>query len=285
MDEKTRMALAEALLPVVRAAGAAILRIRAEGFETRFKDDASPVTGADLASEAIICAGLSRLGIPIPVVGEEHAGISGLSEVAAEDCFLVDALDGTREFVAGRSEFTVNIALVEKNFPTMGIILAPETGKLFLSIGMGLAFEQLRDGSRRNLGSAHRIADEQIVVLASRSHLDAKTRALINRLEPCTLRQCGSSLKFALLASGEADLYPRLAPTMAWDTAAGQALVEATGGVVVRPDGSRLTCSRAQGLRNEGFVAARTEEMALRAIGLIGTSERSEPGHDRSICP
>lgn len=247
MDEKTRMALVDALVPVVRAAGAAILRIRAEGFETQRKGDASPVTGAELASEAIICEGLSRLGIHIPVISEEHAAVSGLPEVvAAQDCFLVDPLNGTKEFMAGRSEFTVNIALVQKNISAIGIILAPETGRLFFSIGMGLAFEQLPDGSRRNLGSANRIADEQPVVLTSRSHLDAKTQALVNRLAPCTLRKYGSSLKFALLATGNADLYPRLAPTMAWDTAAGQALVEAAGGAVVRPDGSRLTCSLVQ---------------------------------------
>jgi 3'(2'), 5'-bisphosphate nucleotidase len=269
MDVQTRMALTEALIPIVRNAGTAVLNIRDKGFETRFKEDASPVTEADLVSESIIVEGLSGLGISLPAISEEHVAAAGMSDAVPPVYFLLDPLDGTREFVTDRPEFTVNVAMVENSVPTMGIILAPASRRLFFAVGTGLAFEQMQDGRRRNLGPLNRATREMLIVLASRSHLDAATRALVKRLEPCILRRRGSSLKFVLIADGKADLYPRLAPTMAWDSAAGQVLVEAAGGVVVRPDGSRLTCPPAQGFRHEGFITARSAEVASASVRLL----------------
>lgn len=252
------------LQDLVDCAGRAILSARARGISVVEKPDGSPATAADLVSERILTSELSRRFPEIPILSEE-------SSFAESDfgCphrfFLVDPLDGTRDFIAGRDEFTVNIALVEDGQPVFGMIGAPATGRLFMGVASVGAFERRNDGSLEKLICRGEPRDS-LVVLVSRSHLDAASRQALLRLPSHVLQPLGSSLKFALVAAGEADLYLRLGPTMAWDTAAGHAIVEAAGGVVLSEQGSRLEYLPAHGLRNPGFVASTSMEYARLVV-------------------
>lgn len=161
------------------------------------------------------------------------------------------------------------------------MIYAPAIGRLFLAARRGEAFEEESDRGTRKLCCANSGRRKRLIVLASHSHLDNATKLLISKLQPHITRRLGSSLKFALIAAGEADFYPRLAPTMAWDSAAGQALVEAAGGAVLRPDGSRLGYAMANGLRNEGFIAASSEALAQEE--LRRSLERPATPRERTI--
>jgi 3'(2'), 5'-bisphosphate nucleotidase len=271
MDSTAQIHMAKQLLPVVERAGSAVIQIRKNGLRPRLKDDASPVTAADVACERIIKSALSNLYPAIPMIGEESFSSIRVQTFGPKYCFVVDPIDGTREYIEGRDDFTVNVALVADGFPTMGIIYAPVSGRLFFAAG-GQAYEceaHMGDQSLRRVRSDTVVVRTEPIVLASRSHCDDRTRALIDELRPGLVRKLGSSLKLALIATGEADLYPRLAPTMTWDVAAGQALVEAAGGLMLRPDGSRLSHSIAEGWRNSGFIAARTPALAERALELI----------------
>jgi 3'(2'), 5'-bisphosphate nucleotidase len=271
MDAVAQIDMAKQLLPVVKNAGNAVIQIRRNGLAPRLKDDASPVTVADLACERIIMSALSNLYPAIPMIGEESFSSRRVQPRRPKYCFVVDPIDGTREYIEGRDDFTVNIALVADGFPIMGIIFAPVSGRLFFAAG-GSAYECDAHKDQSPLRPVHgdaAVVRAEPIVLASRLHRDGKTTALINELQPCWVRRLGSSLKLALVATGEADLYPRLAPTMTWDVAAGQALVEAAGGLMLRPDGSRLSHSVAQGWRNSGFIAARTPALAERALKVI----------------
>lgn len=266
MDNQERRDLAMALIPVIRTAGMVVLTMRAKLLQTTLKPDASPVTAADLESEAIIRDALGRICPTIPIVGEESFQPGQLPAHELSSYFLVDPIDGTKEFIAGRQDFAVNIAIVERGFPTLGMVFAPAIGRLFLADRPGEAFEEETDRRLRKLRCGELSSRKRLIVLASRSHLDDATKSLMSGLQPHVTRRLGSSLKFALIAAGEADFYPRLAPTMAWDSAAGQALVEAAGGVVLRPDGSRLGYAMAHGLRNEGFVVARNAALAQEGL-------------------
>lgn len=224
-------ALAEALIEVSLAAGRVILDIYAQPFDVSLKADDSPVTEADRRAEVLILDALGRLAPGVPVVAEESAAAGHLP--ATGGCFfLVDPLDGTKEFIRRSGDFTVNIALVEARRPILGVVYAPAVGRLFVG-GADGAFEvELADGR----AGAHRpirvrtLPAEGAVLLTSRS---SSARTLAGYRPPCPVaghRLVGSSLKFCLIAAGEADLYPRLGPTMEWDTAAGDAVLSAAGG-------------------------------------------------------
>jgi 3'(2'), 5'-bisphosphate nucleotidase len=235
-------------------AGAAIMAVRAAAsLGTRAKADDSPVTEADLAADAIIRAGLAAALPGFPVVTEEAAE----SHLATppERFLLVDPLDGTKEFVHGEADFTVNIALVEGGVPVRGVVHAPAHGRLWITDRDGASWEEdPHAGTRRRLrvGSPD---NDALVVVASRSHRDAALEAWIAQLRVARSAAAGSSLKFCLVAAGEADLYPRLGRTMEWDTAAGQAVLAGAGGVTLRlPDLAPLTCGK-PGWENPHFVA------------------------------
>jgi 3'(2'), 5'-bisphosphate nucleotidase len=271
VDSTAQIDMAKQLLPVVKNAGNVVIQIRKNGLRPRLKDDASPVTAADVACERIIKSALSNLYPAIPMIGEESFSSIRVQTPGPRYCFVVDPIDGTREYIEGRDDFTVNIALIADGFPTMGIIYAPVSGRLFFAAG-GQAYEceaHMGHQSIRPVRGDTVVMRAELIVLASRSHCDDKTRALIDELRPGLVRMLGSSLKLALIATGEADIYPRLAPTMTWDVAAGQALIEAAGGLMLRPDGSRLSHSIAEGWRNSGFIAARKPALAERALELI----------------
>jgi 3'(2'), 5'-bisphosphate nucleotidase len=239
------------LTDIVSRAAAAILTVQPGDLNRREKADRSPVTAADEASNALILGGLARLAPGIPVVSEEASKPTELGH----RYFMVDPLDGTREFLAGRDEYTVNIALIEDGVPVAGVMAAPKRGLIWRGV-VGNGAERLAVPP----GAAADAARERVTVhtrprptsglrvMVSRSHLNEATAAYVARQSVAERIPCGSALKFCLLAEGTADLYPRLAPTSEWDVAAGHALLLAAGGDVVRPDGSPLRYGKADHL-------------------------------------
>jgi 3'(2'), 5'-bisphosphate nucleotidase len=210
--------------------------------DVRRKTDGSPVTSADMAAEAAICEGLQRLAPEVPIISEEQASRDKPAAIRSGSYFLVDPLDGTREFIAGRDEYTINIALMTDGAPLFGIICAPALGDLWRGI-VGRGAERLSIASRTEPPIPIRTRSRpksEAVVMVSRSHLEARTKSYVDGLPGAKLVQSGSSIKFCRLAEGSADLYPRLAPTHDWDIAAGHAILKAAGGCVAAPDGTPL---------------------------------------------
>ncbi|RIY00025.1 3'(2'),5'-bisphosphate nucleotidase [Aureimonas flava] len=229
-------ALVDPLADLALEAGARVMAHYRPDVAVSRKGDGSPVTLADCEAEAVILAGLRRIAPAIPVVAEEEAA-AGRVPAACARFFLVDPLDGTREFIGGNGEFTVNIALVEDGVPVLGVVLAPATGRLFAG-GPSGAWRRDADAPRRAI--AVRRAPPALTVVGSRSHGSPETERFLRELPVGGFAACGSSLKFCLLAAGEADLYPRFGRTMEWDTAAGDAVLRAAGGRVTTCDGRPL---------------------------------------------
>ena len=208
--------------------------------DVRAKADGSPVTAADEAAEATICAALGRLAPEVPVISEEQAARKKPAAIERGSYFLVDPLDGTREFIAGRDEYTINIALMTDGVPVLGVIRAPALGLTWRGVAGRGADRIDGDGAKPTPIHARPRPAREVAILVSRSHLDARTRAYTDGFPQAKLVQSGSSLKFCRVAEGLADIYPRLAPTHDWDIAAGHAILEAAGGSVTAPDGSPL---------------------------------------------
>jgi len=253
------MSLLDAMIEAARIAGDEVLRIRGAGYVVHSKADESPVTAADQAAEAIILAHLARAAPGVPVVAEEAAA-AGAAPVVAGRFFLVDPLDGTKEFVAGRDEFTVNIALVEDGMPVLGVVGAPALGRMFAGdVARREAFElRAVAESPEPVRLPLRVRATPVggpVAVASRSHGSEATEAWLASAGVSARVSIGSSLKFCLLAAGEADVYPRFGPTMEWDTAAGHAVVLAAGGAVRETDGQPLRYGK-PGFRNPSFIAS-----------------------------
>ncbi len=246
-------ALADALMPTVARAGAAIMEIYEGGFTVQHKEDDSPLTLADLESQRIILAALSDLTPDVPVLSEESAEQPWSERRHWKDLWVVDPLDGTREFVKRNGEFTINIALVVDHEPVLGIVSAPALGLTYWGASGVGAFTRHRHAAH---GSIHvSPPQDPLRVVGSRSHANPDTARYLDRLAPHVLTGIGSSLKFCWLAEGKADLYPRFGPTSEWDTAAGQALLEAAGGHVTRPDGHPLRYNCRETVLNGDFVA------------------------------
>ncbi len=251
-------ALLHSLTALAHEAGAAILDIYARPDQgERKKNDASPVTDADHAAEAIILAGLRKLTPDVPIVAEEEVAAGRMPEVGAGPFWLVDPLDGTKEFIKRNGEFTVNIALIENGVATLGVVSAPAQGVLWRG-AKGHGAERLPDGGAPSAMSVRRPPAQGFTVFASRSHsvfsqLDIWLRN--NAIPVAERKQAGSSLKFCLIASGEGDIYPRFGPTMEWDTAAGQAVLEAAGGEVIDDSTRQPMRYGKPGHRNHWFVA------------------------------
>lgn len=253
----------EQLLIVMRdlalQAGARIMQVYdGPDFDVRSKSDESPVTVADEAADAIIAAGLRAAFPDVVLITEEQADSHALT---AQTFLIVDPLDGTKEFVQRRGDFTVNIAYVEQGVPVRGVVYAPAQGRLFYTLADGTSVEETggpfapgQPGARRALRVA--VPDNAaLMVVASKSHRDQATDDYIAKYRVKDSRSAGSSLKFCLLATGEADLYPRLGRTMEWDTAAGDAVLRGAGGHVVRfDDHSPLTYGK-PGWDNPFFIA------------------------------
>jgi 3'(2'), 5'-bisphosphate nucleotidase len=243
--------LLDELAGAAREAGEAILMIVRRGFDVEAKHDRSPVTEADRAAELVILAALARAAPGVPVIAEEEVA-AGRIPAHGETFFLVDPLDGTKEFVRGGDDYTVNIGLIERGVPKLGVVLAPATGRLHSGlVGEGAWLDEGQ--GRRPICTRSR--GEKITAVASKSHLNQET---IDYLEAavgtCGYISVGSSLKFCMVAEGEADIYPRASPTSEWDTAAGHAVLLAAGGLVDGPDGRPLGYGKSTFL-NRAFVA------------------------------
>src|SRR5437667_7451027 len=253
LDRNAAAALIEPLTEIVIRAGAAILAVNRAAMKVDGKTDGSPVTEADLAADRIIAEGLVQVAPDIPSLSEERAEPAALPH--KESFFLIDPLDGTKEFVAGRNEFTVNLALVTEGKPLLGIVGAPALGLVWRGlVGRGAerlsvvnmsvkAIEPIRTRPFPPLGKPWTAA-------VSRSHGDARTEAFIDRRPGATRAQLGSAVKFGRVAEGEVDIYPRLGPTSEWDVAAGHAVVTAAGGKVTDSEGAEVHF----GLGREDFI-------------------------------
>ncbi len=231
--------LVSALVPTVIEAGTLILEVRQRGHSVERKSDLSPVTEADRAAEVIILKSLARIAPSVAVIAEE-AVAAGRIPVVGREFFLVDPLDGTKEFINGGDDFTVNIGLIRNNVPALGIVYAPATGSLYAGVSGQGAWKADVDNGRPGARVPIHVRpapDGPILVVASKSHRTPETDAFIEKYDVENLVSAGSSLKFALVAAGEADLYPRMGTTMQWDTAAGDAVVRAAGGKVMTMDG------------------------------------------------
>ncbi len=238
--------------------GEAIMEIyQREDMGVREKDDASPVTEADEAADRLISAGLRAEFPDLPLVTEEQSATHNLD---VKTFLIVDPLDGTKEFVKRRGDFTVNIALVEDGVPTLGVVYAPAKKRLFLTAVTGGVTEETGDLDAENPGSTKPVQVSTpdmsaLRVVASKSHRDQATDDYINRYDVADSVSAGSSLKFCLVATGEADFYPRLGPTMEWDTAAGHAVLNAAGGKVVEKETHETLAYGKTSFRNPFFLA------------------------------
>ncbi|MDX1919069.1 MAG: 3'(2'),5'-bisphosphate nucleotidase CysQ [Candidatus Caenarcaniphilales bacterium] len=251
----------DALNQIAYQAGEAIMKIYEgdkAGFEVEYKDDRSPLTIADRLSHELIEAGLKKLHPEIPVLSEESDHVAYTIRRSWSKLWLVDPLDGTKQFVARQGEFTVNIALIEENKPVLGIIYSPTTQALYYAAKEKGAYRVLGDGEPERLPSKHTPLPGELKVIGSRSHVSAEFEAFVNeqreKYESLELVNIGSSLKFCLIAEGKADIYPRFGPTMEWDTAAAQIIVQECGRNIYHAEtGNELTYNK-ENLLNPGFI-------------------------------
>ncbi len=251
--------LLEVMADVAVEAGRAAHKVYRGSFEVQRKADHTPVTEADHAAEAIILARLRGVAPGVPIVAEEEVAAGRLPAIGSE-FFLVDPLDGTKEFIQRIGDFTVNIALIRDGDPVLGVVYAPVTSGLYIGdvvTGIALRAHQPTDSSQVAPREQIRVRTppaQGATVVISRSHSTPETETYLTHYKVAERVSVGSSLKFCLVASGQADLYPRLGPTMEWDTAAGHAVLVAAGGSVLAPGGAPLTYGK-PGLRNSFFIA------------------------------
>lgn len=252
----------EKLVPVMRKlaleAGEKILEIyNSDDFEVKTKSDESPVTEADEAADALISAGLRAAFPDVTLITEEQAASHDLK---ADTFLIVDPLDGTKEFVKRRGDFTVNIAYVENGVPLRGVVYAPAKGRLFITDAEGQSYEEIGPFDVAKPGAQEKITvstpdNSALMIVASKSHRDQATEDYINKYAVKDSKSAGSSLKFCLVATGEADLYPRVGRTMEWDTAAGHAVLLGAGGDVVRFDNHAPLTYGKEDYANPFFIA------------------------------
>lgn len=254
-----RESLAMELANIASLAGAAVMKIYQDGFDVINKDDGSPLTKADLAADEIVAQGLKALAPDIPVLSEESAETVDPKSLG-DLFFVVDPLDGTREFVSHNGDFSVNIALVEHGIPIVGVVYAPAHSKMWFAGDIAYAAKvtpgrTVDPSSIRTINTCAK-PRKPVRAVASRSHRDKQTDAFLLKLPKCDTVAIGSALKFCLVAEGDADVYPRYGPTMVWDTAAGVAVLQAAGGMVEDEDGAPLRVHHGEnGWRNGAFTA------------------------------
>lgn len=242
-----------ALEPIARAAGDAILAIYRQPFAVEYKQDESPLTAADQGAHEVIVQALTRLTPDIPVLSEESDAETMQARLGWSRYWLVDPLDGTKEFVSRNGEFTVNIALIEEGRPVWGLVYAPVLDRLWYG-GKGMGAWRVADGKCETIQTLPHQEGAPWRVVGSRNHLSQETLDYLAPFGEIELVSMGSSLKFCIIAEGGAELYPRLAPTCEWDTAAAQAVLEGAGGSVTQLDGSALAYNKPD-ILNPWFVA------------------------------
>jgi 3'(2'), 5'-bisphosphate nucleotidase len=251
--------LARLFAGIASDAGVAVMEVYESNFETRTKADYSPVSDADERAEEIILARLEKALPGIPVLAEERAAREGVGEQVADAFLLVDPVDGTKEFVQRKGDFTVNIALVVEGAPVAGCVFAPARREMYFGGREARLIEDFAPGSSVGEGrvlKTRAYPDGGLVAITSSSHLNDQTKKLLARLPIASQTAIGSSLKFCWVAAGKADVYPRWGPTMEWDTAAGHAVLETAGGRVLQPDGAPFVYGKgAKGFENGPFIA------------------------------
>ena len=245
----------DSVIRIAESAGQAIVQVyESRSLETRLKADQTPVTLADKAAQDLILASLSSLPSQLPVVSEEAESIEYETRISWPAFWLVDPLDGTKEFIAGYREFTVNIALIVSGEPILGIVHAPALQQTYYGTKGGRAFRKTKEGSHEAIAVRHKSSDEPLRVVASRLHRSPALERFLSELRDVETFSAGSALKFCWIAEGRADLYPRFGATMEWDTAAGQCVVEAAGGCVTDLRGEQLRYNKPN-LRSPSFLA------------------------------
>lgn len=240
------------VITITKQAGEKIMQIYQKDFSVEYKEDQSPLTEADLTSHHLICYRLSKLYPDIPILSEESADTFKLADENA--CFwCVDPLDGTKEFIKKNSEFTVNIALIQNQKPILGVIGLPANNIVYAAVTGEGAFK-LQGGKELQKIRVKPQVPDKLTFAVSRSHLDDYTKALINEYQAQML-QAGSALKLAYVAEGLVDVYPRFGPTMLWDVAAGQCVIEEAGGQVLWADNQQPMTYNIHQMRNDSFIA------------------------------
>jgi 3'(2'), 5'-bisphosphate nucleotidase len=279
MSEVSAPSLLHEIETIALAAGRLILEVRQRGASVHHKGDGSPVTAADQFAEELIARELQRIDSSIPIVGEEAACTGDFDGASERTFFLVDPLDGTKEFIRGRADFTVNICLVVDGRPQLGVVGAPARGELFsgngsVSYKCQLSHDQtIRERSRINTAAP----SDLLSAVASASHENAETKDFLDRLSIGKKLSIGSSLKFCLVATGEADIYPRFGTTMQWDTAAGDAVLRGAGGCTLTCDGGELEYGakypETKALQNPHFVSFGGSAEELRELLRVSALE------------
>ncbi len=256
---KEREALARLFAAIASDAGVRVMEVYNSDFETRTKADYSPVSDADDRAEEVILARLEEALPGVPVLAEERASREGVGGTEWDAFLLVDPVDGTKEFINRRGDFTVNIALICHGVPIAGAVYAPARKEMYFGGAQAQLIENFSPGETLREGRTlmtRAYPAEGLTAITSASHLDDRTKAFIAERKVAGQTAIGSSLKFCWVAAGKADVYPRFGPTMEWDTAAGHAVLSAAGGCVIRPNGSPFVyCKSAEGFRNGPFIA------------------------------
>ena len=260
MTEIDLESLAKTISDIAVEAGRAILGIYQQDFEVVQKEDESPLTQADLASHRIICDALALLTPDIPVLSEESANIDFDQRAGWFQYWLVDPLDGTKEFIKRNGEFTVNIALIRNHDPVLGVVHVPVSGIIYTGLVGKWAGRSMPGESMEHIGIRLPCADP-VIVVGSRSHANPSLLEHLGKIGEYELVSMGSSLKFCLLAEGQADFYPRLGPTSEWDTAAAHAVVLAAGGKIITLDGKPLRYNTKKSLLNPEFLVIADESI------------------------
>jgi len=245
------------VLPIAKAAGQKIMEVYedVENFNVETKDDNSPLTRADKEANKVICDSLERLSQKYPIISEENKEIPYSERKNFEYCWMVDPLDGTKEFIKRNGEFTVNIALIHNNKSIAGVVYTPVLDEMYYGIKDQGAYKVSIDKTKKLHATIYHPEEKALSIVCSRSHLNEATQAFIDDYnEPLKVSK-GSSLKFLILASGDAQVYPRLAPTMEWDTAAAHIIVEEAGGSIVKADDGQAMQYNKEDLLNPHFVA------------------------------
>jgi 3'(2'), 5'-bisphosphate nucleotidase len=249
-------ALIEPMKMVSLLAGRAIMDIYTQDDRgVVLKEDQSPLTAADKASNAIICAGIRKLDLGFPIVSEENKQIPYSTRKNYQHFWLIDPLDGTKEFIKRNGDFTVNIALVDGTTPILGIVYAPVLEEMYWAVQGSGAFFEVSGETQEIQAPEFRLKDHGLRVVSSRSHMNDETRLFIKELDTPELVSKGSSLKFLMIAKGDADIYPRIAPTMEWDTCAAQCILEEAGGAIYKYGTSSPLKYNKPSLLNPNFVA------------------------------
>ena len=258
----------EKLIKISKNAGDAIMEVYNSNFSHQIKEDLSPLTKADTLSNNIICENLKVITPDIPILSEENSDIPFNIRSSWEQYWLVDPLDGTKEFIKKNGEFTVNIALIENNKPIFGIIHIPLKKETFWGSKTEGSFYMKGNNQKTKL-SVEKRNRSQVRIVASRSHPSKMIDTLLEKIGEYKIITKGSSLKFCLIAKGEADIYPRLGPTSEWDIAAGHAIVKFAGGTLLTIEREPIRYNLTENNLNPYFIVASREDIALNAISLI----------------